>query len=133
MLYFDKKLLTMMLSVGLVLFIISSVTRSTLADISPRRVSLAGDVMAGKLRYRVEPIYPPEARRNNIQGTVKLRALIGVDGSVRQLTVDEGREPLVHAAIDAVKQWKYEPVLVSGELVEVVTSISVVFRLDGKK
>jgi protein TonB len=98
------------------------------ADTAPKRVQVSGKLMGEKLKYRVAPVYPVAAREYDIYGTVKLTAVIGTDGSGRSLTLQSGHPLLVAAALDAVKQWKYEPTLVDGEPVEVVTAIEVVFR-----
>src|SRR5215468_1918491 len=93
------------------------------------RTRVGGAVQAAKLVNRVQPIYPPLARQTRISGTVKLHAIIGKDGSVQQLQVVSGHPLLVQAALDAVKQWRYQPTLLNGEPVEVDTEIDVIFSL----
>ena len=51
------------------------------------------------------------------------------DGSVRQVELVSGDPLLVQAAIDAVKQWRYQPTLLNGQPVEVDNEVSVVFYL----
>jgi protein TonB len=80
---------------------------------------------------RVQPVYPPLARQARIQGTVVLRAIISRDGSIENLTLVSGHPMLVPAAIDAVKQWKYQPYLLNGQPVEVDTEVLVNFALSG--
>ena len=99
------------------------------SDTPARRVTVSGKEMGQRLIHRVEPVYPPEARQANIEGTVKLTAVIATDGSIQQLRVDRGHPLLVKAALDAVRQWKYEPMIVYGSAVEVLTGIDVVFQL----
>jgi len=93
------------------------------------RTRVGGAVQAAKLVNRVQPVYPPLARQTRISGTVKLHAIIGKDGSVQQLQVVSGHPLLVQAALDAVKQWRYQPTLLNGEPVEVDTEIDVIFSL----
>ena len=93
------------------------------------RTRVGGAVQAAKLVNRVQPIYPPLARQTRISGTVKLHAIIGKDGAVQQLQVVSGHPLLVQAALDAVKQWRYQPTLLNGEPVEVDTEIDVIFSL----
>lgn len=64
-----------------------------------------------------------------MQGTVRFRATISNDGQIKSLTVLGGPSPLVQGASEAVKQWRYQPTLINGEAVEVVTDIEVVFAL----
>ena len=93
------------------------------------RTRVGGAVQAAKLVNRVQPVYPPLARQTRISGTVKLHAIIGKDGSVQQLQVVSGHPLLVQAALDAEKQWRYQPTLLNGEPVEVDTEIDVIFSL----
>jgi protein TonB len=70
------------------------------------------------------------ARQLRVQGTVQLEAIIGKDGTVQNLVVTGGPELLRQAAVEAVKRWHYRPTLLNGEPVEVITTVSVDFRLD---
>jgi protein TonB len=69
------------------------------------------------------------ARQARIQGTVKLEADISKDGTIENLKVISGHPLLIQAALDAVKQWRYQPTLLNGVAVEVVTTIDVNFTL----
>jgi protein TonB len=79
--------------------------------------------------HRVAPVYPPEAKRARIQGTVVLAAVIGKDGRIKGLNVISGPSMLVDAAVGAVQQWRYRPYVLQGEPVEVDTTITVNFNL----
>jgi protein TonB len=79
--------------------------------------------------HRVEPIYPPIAKQARVQGTVEIEGVIGVDGRMREVHVKSGPALLVKAALDAVKQWVYEPSTLNGNPVEVAGIIIVTFRL----
>ncbi len=94
------------------------------------RVRLEGSAATSKLVSSVQPVYPPLARQTRIQGVVKLHAIVATDGSVKQLEVISGHPLLLQAALDAVRQWKYEPMLVQGQAVEVDTTIDVFFALN---
>lgn len=94
------------------------------------RIRMGGNVMSAKILEKVPPVYPPLARQTRIQGTVRLHAIIGKDGSVKQLEVMSGHPLLVQSALDAVKKWQYEPVLLNGEPVEVDTTIDVIYALN---
>jgi TonB family protein len=87
-------------------------------------------LVASSLLYRVEPMYPPEAVQNRIEGTVKLRAVIGRDGRVRGLGLVSGPPPLVSAAMSAAREWRFIPALLNGEPVESETDINIEFRLS---
>jgi protein TonB len=98
--------------------------------VAPSRIRQGGNVQAAKLINRVQPGYPPLARQTRISGTVRLHAIIGKDGTVRELTLESGHPLLVQAALDAVRQWRYQPTLLNGEPVEVDTTIDVIFSLN---
>jgi protein TonB len=82
------------------------------------------------LLSRVEPIYPEEAKQQGIQGTVKLHAIIGRQGSVENLESVDGSAVLVAAAVSAVRQWRYTETLVAGQSVETEEDIAITFRLS---
>ncbi len=62
-----------------------------------------------KVRIKVEPVYPPIARQMRLIGRVKLEATISADGRVTNLRVIGGSPFLVNAAMEALKQWRFEP------------------------
>lgn len=98
--------------------------------VTPKRVSVGGNVQSAKLINQVRPIYPPLAKQARISGTVRLHAIIAKDGTVQQLEMVSGHPLLVQSALDAVRQWRYQPTLLNGEPVEVETFIEVVFTLS---
>jgi TonB family protein len=93
-------------------------------------IRLDQEVQSAKLISRPEPTYPPLARQTRIQGTVHLEAMIAKDGTVKNLTVVTGHPLLIQAALDAVKQWRYQPTMSNGVPVEVVTTVDVNFKLN---
>jgi len=96
----------------------------------PTRIRVGGQVQNARLISQIKPVYPPLARQARIQGTVRLHAVIAKDGSVQRLEVLSGHPLLVQAALDAVRQWRYQPTLLNGEPVEVETTVDVVFTLS---
>jgi TonB family protein len=95
----------------------------------PQQISVPAKVQATRLVKPVTPVYPPLARATRVQGVVRFRATIATDGHIKSLTLLGGPPPLVQGATDAVKQWRYQPTIVNGESVEVVTDIEVAFTL----
>jgi protein TonB len=61
---------------------------------------------------------------------VRLHAIIGKDGAITSLEVMSGHPLLQQAALDAVRQWRYQPTLLNGEPVDVDTTIDVIFSLN---
>jgi periplasmic protein TonB len=96
-----------------------------------KRIRVASRVVEANLIHDVPPQYPPEAGRARLEGAVVLMAVIGQDGSVKDVRVESGLPVLAQAAIDAVRQWRYKPYLIDGEPVEVDSRITINFTLSG--
>jgi protein TonB len=95
-----------------------------------QRYKEGGNVHLGKLLHRVEPIYPRLAVMTRVAGVVELVGVVGIDGRIRELTLKSGHPLLAPAAIEAVRQWIYEPTTLNGDRVEIVAPITVTFRLS---
>src|SRR5579864_689281 len=93
----------------------------------PPRVSV---MMQGNLLHRVEPEYPAIAKQAGIQGTVVIKAFISRAGAIERTELLSGSPLLAHAALEAVRQWKYRPYYLNDEPVEVETQITVNFVLN---
>jgi periplasmic protein TonB len=82
--------------------------------------------------YQVYPDYPATARRSRIQGTTRLRVQVLADGRVGEILVEisAGHPDLDHAAIDAVRQWRFEPARRGAEPVASWVLLPVEFHLQ---
>jgi protein TonB len=96
----------------------------------PSRIRVGGNVQSAKLVRQPKPVYPQLAKQARIQGVVKLHALISKEGTIENLTVISGHPLLVPSALEAVKQWVYQPTQLNGEPVGVETEIDVNFTLS---
>ena len=94
-----------------------------------QRIRQGGAISAANLIHRVQPEYPDVARRERIQGTIRLHAIIGKDGTIRGLRVVSGACSLSKSAYDAVRKWRYSPVSLNGKPIEVDTTIDVIYSL----
>lgn len=84
-----------------------------------------------KLVKRVPPVYPESARRKEIEGVVRMYADIGKGGQIRGLKVIHTASPALDAAaLQAVRQWHYQPATCKGVPFEVITTIDVRFQLN---
>ena len=92
-------------------------------------VAVSPKIMQGNRISGPIPKYPPEAKKERIQGTVTLSAIISKEGRVAQLTVASGPKLLQASSLDAVRQWIYKPFLLNGNPVDVKTSINVIYSL----
>ena len=79
------------------------------------------------LVHSVDPVYPPEAAAQKLQGPVVLQAMIGRDGSVVDLKIVRGYFVLGRAAIAAVKQWHFQPYVLNGHPAETQTVLTINF------
>jgi TonB family protein len=92
--------------------------------------TVAGEsLQIGESISRTAPSYPEEAEKQVLEGTVKLRALIGKDGAVDDVKVMSGPPLLASAAVAAVRQWRYNPTFLGDQPIEVAEDITIVFRL----
>ena len=99
-------------------------------DTRTSKPRLISQLMDASLIRRVQPEYPLAAKIAHLSGTVQLRAIIGVDGTVRNVQVLTGNPIFVKAAVVAVQQWLYKPTRLGGKPVEVETLITVQFQIQ---
>ena len=104
------------------------VTENSTQKPTPASVNVKADSLV--VVSKVQPVYPEEAKKDKVTGSVVLAATIGKDGTVEKLRVVSGPSALQRAAIDAVKQWRYQPTLLNGEPIDVLTTITVDFKLQ---
>ncbi|MGB7186516.1 MAG: energy transducer TonB [Candidatus Acidiferrales bacterium] len=96
---------------------------------APMRIG--GNVMAAKALFDPYPPYPQIAKMAHVSGTVVLHAIIAENGTIQELQVLSGPTLLRQAALEAVRQWRYQPTTLNGQAVKVDTTIQVIFDLDG--
>jgi len=94
------------------------------------QVEVGGDVKQARLVSSVAPVYPTLAKQQHVSGNVTVDALIDANGRVTSTKVISGPALLHQAAIDALKQWKYQPATLDGKPVAMHLSVTVQFRLQ---
>jgi protein TonB len=92
-------------------------------------IRVGGDLSAPRLLHRAPPEYPEVAQRAQIEGVVILEATVGRDGRVDAVKVLRSHSVLDEAAVAAVEQWVYEPLLLNGEPQPFVLTVTVSFSL----
>jgi TonB family protein len=90
-------------------------------------IRVGGDVRTPARLVDVPPVLPEEAARAGIRGTVLLEVTIDVDGTVKDARVLRSVPMLDAAALEAVRQWRYEPTTVEGKSVPVIMTVAVSF------
>ncbi len=108
-----------------------------------------------RLVKQVKPVYPEAAKKEKVEGVYRIDILIGTDGAIREARVlasaptkerldakggswetrgaKDGDPRLAEAALQAVRQWQYQPVLKDGKPVEAHATVTVAFKLDEKE
>ena len=102
---------------------------SSSASSVPQRIRVASRVEEQLRVSKVNPVYPADAKDQHIEGIVVLKVIVDQAGSVSQVELVSGHPLLATAAIEAVKQWKYQPYLLNQKPVEVETLVQVSFTL----
>lgn len=92
-------------------------------------VRIGGNLQAPALVKRVEPTYPEIALVAKVTGLVILEATVGVDGAVESVRVLRSVKFLDQAAVDAVKQWRYSPLVLNGIPTPFVLSVTLSFSV----
>jgi len=101
------------------------------ATVAPVRVG--GLIRVPKLVNRVTPAYPEIARAARTSAMLILEATVGADGRVQDVKVLRGQPLFDQAAVDAVKQWRYRPLLLNGIPVPFVVTVTLSFNLVNKE
>jgi protein TonB len=107
---------------------LSSLSGHTKEPVAPLEVG--GDVKAARLVKSVPPVYPAVARTQRIAGNVSIDAVVETNGNVSTMKVLSGPAILHRAALDAVKQWHYEPAMLNGKPTASHLTVTVQFRLQ---
>ena len=104
-----------------------------------------------KLVHKVNPVYPPDAKAEKVEGIFRIDVTIGIDGAAKQARIaasaptdarleeieakkgapaaQEGDARLARAALEAVKQWRWAPILRGGKPVEANATATVAFKI----
>jgi TonB family protein len=100
----------------------------------PGPLKVEGDVTPPRAVHKTQPQYPPEAKQAGTEGVVVLRTTIDERGVVVDVQVLRGApDGLTEAAVEAVRQWRFEPALLDGKPVSVFYNLTINFRLPDKK
>ena len=91
---------------------------------------VGGMVQMARLIHSVPPVYPSVARASRVSGDVVVDALIDTSGNVKATKVISGPVMLQQAAVETVRQWKYEPARLDGQAVAMHLTVTVKFRVN---
>ncbi len=114
--------------------VLGGVTEKGDEEVTKRAIKAEGDIKPPRLMKKVNPVYPEEARKERVEGVVILEATTDEEGNVARVKVLKSKSAqLNEAAIDAVRQWKYEPFYIKGKPYGLVFTVTIRFRLQEKK
>lgn len=102
----------------------SAVPRTELKTLKVARLDPA------MLIRRMEPVYPALPRQMRREGRVELHAIIAADGTIQSLQAVGGDAMFYMSALEAVRQWEYQPTILNGQPVQIETTITVIYRLN---
>jgi periplasmic protein TonB len=94
----------------------------------PAPIRMGGQVKPPRLIYSILPVYPAVARNAAIEGDVVVDTSLDKTGRVAAMKVISGPAMLRQAALDALRQWKYEPSLLNGDPIAVQTVVTIRFH-----
>ncbi len=93
-------------------------------------IQVSGSAQAKKIIRKVNPRYPVDAKEEGVSGLVRLKIRINKDGAVVDAEVEKSPDDRLSAsAVEAIKQWVYEPTVLEGKPVEVLATVDVNFAL----
>lgn len=107
----------------------SPVTRGAENGLAALTTAPPGHLDSAHLIQSVQPVYPPEARKKHLEGTVELRLVVDTDGRVQSVNVVTGSPLLAPAAMDAARQFRYSPALLDGRPIETIRTADISFQL----
>ncbi len=93
-------------------------------------VRIGGQLAAPKLIRKVNPVYPDLAVQSRVSAIVILEAEVDTRGYVRSVKVLRGHPLFDDSAVEAVKQWRYQPLLLNGEPTGFILTVTVTFNLQ---
>jgi TonB family protein len=97
---------------------------------APQPIHVSGQAQQARLISSVSPAYPALAKSIGLQGDITIDALIDATGRVTTMKPLSGPVALQQAAMDALRQWNYEPARLDGQPVSTHVSVTMKFRLD---
>lgn len=95
-----------------------------------KAVRVGGQFVAPQRVRYVQPVYPQVAVASHISAIVILEAQVDIRGIVKTVSVLRGHPLFDDAAVEAVKQWRYRPLLLNGEPTEFILTVTVAFNLS---
>ncbi len=97
-----------------------------------RVVRIGGQIAQPKIIRRIEPVYPDLAKASRVSALLILEAEVDTRGYVKTVKVLRGHPLFDEAAMEALKQWRYQPLLLNGEPTGFILTVTMNFNLQQK-
>ena len=97
-----------------------------------RVVRIGGQIAQPKIIRKVEPVYPDLAKASRVSALLILEAEVDTRGYVKTVKVLRGHPLFDDAAMEALKQWRYQPLLLNGEPTGFILTVTMNFNLQQK-
>jgi TonB family protein len=94
--------------------------------------AISGPTAPAELVRKVDPVYPSDSRAATQGGVVTLDLKVGTDGKVGIVKVLGGNNPFVSSALNAVRQWRYEPAIQNGKKIESSVRVDIPFEPNSR-
>jgi TonB family protein len=101
---------------------------SAKASLPALAVPVSQGISGGQVLHHVSPVYPAQAKSQRLEGRVVLDAVVSEDGTVGDVKVLQGPAVLAQSAMDAVRQWRYQPFTLDGRPIRRETTITIEFK-----
>jgi periplasmic protein TonB len=92
-------------------------------------VRIGGKIAPPRIVRKVEPVYPNLAAAARLGAIVVVEAEVDVHGVVKSVKVLSGHPLFDEPAMEAVRQWRYQPLLLNGEPTGFILSVVITFNL----
>jgi protein TonB len=93
-------------------------------------IRVGGRVRPPRPLVQAAPVFPILAKQTKLEGNVSIDAVIDTEGNVVEMRVVSGNPLLISAALEAVRQWKYEPTYLNDRPIAVQLVVTVIFKLE---
>ena len=109
--------------------VVGGVLGGVVGQVEAPPIRAIGEIRPPKLIKRVDPEFPEMARQARVQGVVIIEAMTDIYGRVQRIKVLRSVPLLDDEAINAVRQWVYEPLFFNGRPRAVIFTVTVQFTL----
>ena len=103
-------------------------------EVPPAKVvRVGGQIVAPKLVRQPKPVYPELALQARASAVIIMEAQVDTRGYVKTVKILRGHPLFDAAALEAVQQWRYKPLLLNGEPTEFILTVTLIFNIQAQE